>query len=161
MQTGPHPARGREAGRRQPEPEGKGAISVPETTSSTKLWSGSQLLIKSSWDSGWLASARRVTARDQLPRRDTWHTWDKSPAAHPGNWAAGMKELIRCITHLVRVLSPKHLVAWATRNLEGRKHRPNHVCAFGEYPRTWTWGLRPGKCMQPRTHFRQFPCRAT
>ena len=37
MQTGPCPARGREAGRQQPEMEGEGAILVPETASSTKL----------------------------------------------------------------------------------------------------------------------------
>ena len=29
---------------------------------------------KSSWDPGWLTSARRVTAGDQLPRGDTRHT---------------------------------------------------------------------------------------
>ena len=32
------------------------------------------LLTKTSWDFGWLTLARRVTARDQLPRRDTRHT---------------------------------------------------------------------------------------
>ena len=32
------------------------------------------LLTKSSWDHGRLTSARRVAARDQLPRGDTQHT---------------------------------------------------------------------------------------
>ena len=53
----------------------KGAISAPET-SPTKLRAGSQLLTKTSWDSGRLTSTRRVAARDHLPRRDTQHAWD-------------------------------------------------------------------------------------
>jgi len=39
-----------------------------------QLPAGSQLLTKSSWDPGLLTSARRVRARNQLPRGDTWHT---------------------------------------------------------------------------------------
>ena len=72
QQTGPSPTRSREAGERQPEP--KGVISVPEMASSTKLRAGSQLLTKSSWDPRCLTSNRRVAARDQLPRGDTWRT---------------------------------------------------------------------------------------
>ena len=45
----------------------KGAISAPETASSTKLRAGSQLLIKSPWDPGLLTSTRKVAARDQIP----------------------------------------------------------------------------------------------
>ena len=70
MQTGPCTAGSKESGRQQPEPEGEGVISMPETASSTKLRAGSQLLTKSSWDPGWLTSARRVAARDQLSRGD-------------------------------------------------------------------------------------------
>ena len=33
-----------------------------------------RLLMKSSWDPGWLAFTRRVSVRDQLPRGDTEHT---------------------------------------------------------------------------------------
>ena len=32
------------------------------------------VLTRSFWDPVWLTSARRVTARDQLPRGDTQHT---------------------------------------------------------------------------------------
>ena len=39
----------------------QGAISAPETASSTKLRAGSQLLTKSSWHPGQLTSTRRVT----------------------------------------------------------------------------------------------------
>ena len=53
----------------------RGSLS-PRDTSSIKLLACSQLLTRSSWDSGWLTSARRVTARDQLSRGDTQNTWD-------------------------------------------------------------------------------------
>ena len=70
--TGPSPAGDREAG------EGKARAgkrqSWPQRGSSTKLQAGFQLLTKTSWDSGWLTSTGRVTARDELPRRDTRHT---------------------------------------------------------------------------------------
>ena len=54
--------------------------------SSTKLPAGSQLLIKSPWNPGQLTSARRVAARDQLPRGDT----------PQGNQVARTGEVIRC-----------------------------------------------------------------
>ena len=37
------------------------------------------LLIKTSWDSGQLTLAGKVTARNQLPRRDTGHTEKARP----------------------------------------------------------------------------------
>ena len=112
----------------------QGTISAPEMASSTKLQAGSQFLIKFSWDPGWLTSVRRATARDQLPRGDTRNTWDGAPTVHPGNRVAGKGEVIRCTT----LLGSVHLSS--------------------------TWSpemLRPGKYMQPRACFRQFPCRAT
>ena len=42
---------------------------------------------------GWFTSARSVTAWDQLPRGDTWHTCDCSLMAHPENQAARAREL--------------------------------------------------------------------
>ena len=60
----------------------------PRETSSTKLQAGFQLLTKTCWDSGQLTSAGRVAARDQLPRRDTWHTWDGRAHSHPENQEA-------------------------------------------------------------------------
>ena len=119
-----------------------GAISAPEIASSTKLWAGSQLLTKSSWDPGWLTSTKRITVRDQLPRRDTQHTWDSALLVHPGNWAAETREVIRHSTH------PGRVPLLSTRSLEllrpgkGTKRRPNGICAFVEYPRTWTWAAK-------------------
>ena len=57
----------------------------PREASSTKLQAGTQLLTKTPCDSGWLTSVRRVTARDQLPRRDIRHTEDGCTRCHPGN----------------------------------------------------------------------------
>ena len=79
------------------------------------------LLTKSSWDSGQLTSARRVTARDQLPRRDTRHTWEGTPVVHPEKWMAGMWEAIRRTAHLGVTALTKHLVTWAAQTWEGHK----------------------------------------
>ena len=57
------------------ERQGAAAISAPETASSSKLWEGSQFVNSSSWDPGWLTSARNVTAWDQLRRGDTQQHW--------------------------------------------------------------------------------------
>ena len=98
----------------------KGAIWAPKVASSTKLRAGSQLLTKCSWDPGRLTSNRRVTARDQLPRGDTQHTWDGAPTMLPGNQAAGTWEAIWRTAHLGSVLT-KHLVTWAAWTWEGHK----------------------------------------
>ena len=47
-----------------------------------------------------MTSARRVAARDQLPRGDTRHTRDGTLIAHPGNRVAGKGEVIRRTAHL-------------------------------------------------------------
>ena len=78
----------------------QGATSTPEVASSTKLRAGSPLLAMSSWNPGGLTSARRVAARDQLPRGDTRHTRDGTLIAHPGNRVAGKGEVIRRTAHL-------------------------------------------------------------
>ena len=133
------PARGREAGVPQPEPEGKGQSWPQRPASSTKLWAGSQLLITSSWDTGWLTSARRVTAWDQLCQRGTQHNWDGALMVHPGNWVAGTGEVIKMLGTPGTVCSPN---TWSSELLgpgKGTKHRPNRLCALVEYPRTWTW----------------------
>ena len=85
-----------EAGRQERGSQSqKGAILAPEMASSTKMQAGFQLLTKTSWYSGWLTPTRRVTARDQLPRRDIWHTWDGRAHCHPGNQVAGTGEVIK------------------------------------------------------------------
>ena len=113
---------------------GRGANSSPETASSTKLRAGSQLLTKSSWDPGQLISARRVAVRDQLPRGDTWHTWDSSLAAHPGNRVAGTGEVIKTHHPPGECTLDKHLVAWAARTWEGHKTQAQPSLCLCEIP---------------------------
>ena len=84
----------------RPRKQGAAAISAPEKPSSTKLWAGSQLLTMSSWVPEWLTSARSVTAWDQLPRGDTWHTWDSALMANLGNRVPKPRRRLRCMAHL-------------------------------------------------------------
>ena len=115
--THPPPEAGRQAGG---SPSQKGANSAPEMASPSKMQAGFQLLTKSTWDPGWLTSAGRVTARDQLSRGDPQHTWDGTPTVHPGNRAAGTKEVIRCTVPGESVLA-KHLVTLAAWIWVGHK----------------------------------------
>ena len=140
LHVGSSPPRVKEAGMWQPEPEGKGLLhSQPQrAASSTKLWAGSQLLTTSSWDPGWLTSARRVTAWDQLPRGDTQHTIDGAVMVHPENWVSGTREVIKMhgspgTGHSQSTWPPELLQPG-----KGTKHAPNRACALAEYPRTWT-----------------------
>ena len=98
----------------------KGAITAPERHPLPNC-KQALLLTKTTWDSGLSTSAGRVTARDQLPRRDTWHTWEGMPVVHPENQAAGMGEVIRCSSHLGVTVLTKHLVTWAARTWKGHK----------------------------------------
>ena len=74
LRTGPSSLEGREAGKRQPEPEGKGRSRPQRWHPLANCEQAPKLLTKSSWAPGRWTSARRVTARDQLPRGDIWHT---------------------------------------------------------------------------------------
>ena len=85
----PIPTGDREAGGGQPKLE-RGKLG-PGEASSTKLQAGTQSLTKTPWDFGWLTSAGRVTARDQLPRRDIGHNGEGCTHCHPGNRAAGTR----------------------------------------------------------------------
>ena len=129
--TGPFPhwrQRGRRATARVVRQR---AILAPEKASSTKLCAGSQLLTTSSWDPVWLTSARRVTARDQLPRGDTQHTWVGALVVHPGNQAAGTRGVIKKhsppgTVHSLSTWSPE-LLTW-----EGHKtHTQLSLCLCG------------------------------
>ena len=119
-------------GRRVPARAGKGQTQprrrhpLPNCKQASSFWP------KTSWDSGWLTSAGRVAARDQLPRRDTRLT---GPGA-PRNWGGDGEGEVAL--HLKRVRSSSSWFPELLRR-EGTKRRPNRVCAFVEYPRTWTW----------------------
>ena len=67
---GPSPTVDKQAGGSQSQ---KGAIAATERHPLPNC-KQAPLLTKSSWDSGWLTSIRRVTERDQLPRRGTQNT---------------------------------------------------------------------------------------
>ena len=108
----------------------------PRESSSTKLQAGTQSLTKTPWDSGWLTSARRVAARDQLPRRDIWHTGDGRTRCHPGHRAAGTREGIRRTPYLGRQHSPSTWLPELLGPGKGTKRRPNRVCPFVDYLRT-------------------------
>ena len=117
----------------------RGTILASETASTNKLWAGSQLLNKSSWDPGWLTSARRVSARDQLPRGDTQHTWDGTLVAHQGNRVAWTRNVIKMHRPPGTVHLPSTWLPELLGHGKGTKRRPNWVYTFVEYPRTWTW----------------------
>ena len=87
----------------------KGAILAPERHHLPNCKQTS-LLTKTSWDSGWLTSARRVAARYQLPRRDTRHTYEGAPVVHPENLVVGMGETISHSFQLGATALAKHLV---------------------------------------------------
>ena len=140
LQTGPSPPHQRKRGRLATTPTGRqGAISEPEMASTTKLWGSSMLLTKSHWDPGHLTSDRRVVAWDQLPRGDTWHTWDSTIAVHSGNWVARTGEVIKMHSPLGTVSSPSTRSPDLLGPGKSTKHMAKRVCAFVEYPRTWTW----------------------
>ena len=129
--------------------------------SSTKLWEGSQLLIKSSGDPGRLTSTRRFAARDPPPRGDTQHTWDSMLSAHPGNRGTQTGELIR---HTTQLEECTHQAPGCLRDSD--LGRAQNAGPTESVPLWSTWEaapeqLRPGKGTQPRAHFRPFPCRAT
>ena len=137
----------------------RGANLAPEMASSTKLRAGSQLLTKSSWDPGWLTSTRRVAARDHLPRRDAQHTWDGTPAAHLGNRAAGMGEVIRCtVPPGESALLTKHLVTWTARTWEGHKMQAQmSLCLCGVPENLNLSALDLGSARNPGTALDSFP----
>ena len=120
LQTGPSLTGGREVGGWQPEPEGKGQ-SRPQRRHPLPNWAGSQLLTKSSWDPGWLASTRRAAARRSDPqRRHTAHLrWHSCCALRkPSSWDRGGDKTHHSLGESVLT---KSLVTWASRAWEGHK----------------------------------------
>ena len=113
------------------------------------------MLTKSSWDPGRLTSARKVTARDQLPREDTGHTcsalllctqeteqlgWGGDMTHTWGECAPQVPGSLSCLDlgRAQNAGSTESVPLWSTREPEPQQ-------------------LMHGKCMQPRAHFRQFP----
>ena len=156
LQTGPSPAGGRRATARARR---RGANSAPEMASSTKLWAGSQLLTNSSWDPGWLTSARKVTARDQLSRGDTQHTWDSCCAPRtPSCWDGGGNKM-HCPPGQCVLAKPSGHLSCSDLG-RAQNAGPTRSAPLWNTQKPESEQLRPGKYMQPRACFGQFPCRA-
>ena len=137
--------------------QGAAAILAPETASSTKLWSGSQVLIMSYRDPVWITSARNVTAWHQHPRVDTQYTWDWNLMGHLGNQGAGTRQMNKMHSPLGRVYLP---CTWSPELLGPGKGTKSNA-----YPGLWPSGApenlrRLGKCMKSRAPLGQCPCRA-
>ena len=135
-----HPPCRRQRGRHvTARAEGKRQSRVQRLASSSKLWSGSQLLTMSSWGSGQLTSTRRVPAWVQLPRGDTQHIWDGALAVHLESQAVGAGEVIKMHGPPGTVCSPSTRLPELLGLGKGTKQTPNRICALEEYLRTWTW----------------------
>ena len=133
----------------------KGAIMAPERYHLPNRMQAS-LLTKTPWDSGWSTSARRVAARDQLPKGDTQHTWEGAPIVHPENRAVGTGEAISRSLQLggnYTRQAPGHLSCsylGRAQNSGPTKSVPLWRTGETEPEQLWT-----GKCTQPRTSLRQ------
>ena len=80
-----------------------------------------------------------------------------APTVHPGSQAAGTGEVIRHTTHLGQraCQAPSHL-SWSDLGRAQNTGPTKSVPLWGaQEPEPE--GLSPGKCMQPRVYFRQFP----
>ena len=117
--------------------QGTAPISAPETTFSTKLWAGCQLLTMSSWDPGLFTSARSVTAWDKLPR-GAHSTPGTVPLGHTQETEhLGSGRCIRQMTHLGQCArqAPGHLSILDLGRSQNAQ--PIWVCALAEHSRTW------------------------
>ena len=115
---------------------------------------GTQSLTKTPWDSGWLTSARRVAARDQLPRRDIGHTGEGHTHCHPGHRVPGTREVIRQSPHLgdrARQAPGRLSCSDLGRAKNTGQTESAPLWTTQETEPEW---LRPRKCTQPRAHLR-------
>ena len=136
LHKGPSSARGREASGVTQRQKARGCRNLgPRDGIFHHTVSRFQLL--TTWDPGWLTSARRVAAWDQLLRGDTRHTWDSDLMVHPGNRAARTGEVIKMHGSHGRVNSPSTWLPELLGPGKNTKCKLNPVCALAEYPRTW------------------------
>ena len=134
----------------------KGAITAPERHHLPNCKQAS-LLTKTSWDSGWLTSAWRVAARDQLPKRDTWHAWEGTLVVHPENRVAGMGEVIRHSPQLGETALTKHLITWGAQTWDGHKTQAQPSVPLCGVPENLNLsGVDLGSTCNPGAHLRRF-----
>ena len=153
--------RGREAGVQQPEPESKGLLqSWPKDCifhqTVGRLLVANHIFL-GSW---WFTSARSDTAWDQFPRGDTRQTWDCALWAHPGNQAAGTRDVHKMqgppgTVHLPSTWSPEWLGPGKGTNTQTMSPGSVLLQRVQELEK-----LRPGKCTKCRARSGQCPCRA-
>ena len=146
LRTGPSSAGDNQAGvgegSGQPWPK-RGNCS-PSKTSSTKLQAGFVA------NQNFLGFRTVDITRNQLPRRDTWHTWEGAPIVHPENQGARTGEAIRHTPHLGVTALAKHLVTWAARNWEGHKMQAQpSLCLCGVPENLNLSGLDLGSARKP------------
>ena len=132
--------------------------SRPQRASYTKLQAGSQLLTKSLWDPGWLTSAWRVAARDQLPRRHMVHLRQHSHCTprKPSSWGR-RGDKMHCTWAVWARQAPGH-ISCSDQGRHKTQAQPSlRVCGAPE-------NLNLGGLDQvhaTRAHFRQLSCRTT
>ena len=138
----------------------QGAILAPEMVSSTKLWAGSQLLTKSSWDPSWLTSSRRVTARNLLPRGVMQHIWDGALTVLLGNHAAGIREVIKMHSPPGTACLPHGCLSCSDLG-RAQNARPTNLCLYW-VPENLNLGrLDLGGAQNTGPTLDNSPCRAT
>ena len=164
LQTGPSPAGGREAGRRQPELESEGIHLGPRNgilhQTVSRIPVANQIFLVS-WTVDILQEGRSQRSAPQ--RRHMAHLRQCSRCSRwaprkPRAWDRG-GDKTHCPPGRVRLPAPGHLscsdLGWV-QNAYPTKSVP--LWHTWEPEPEW---LRPGKCTQPRAHFRQFLCRVT
>ena len=126
---------------------------------STKLWAGSKLLTKSFWDPGPIDVHQEGRSQRSAPRGGTQHSWVGILVAHPGNWAAKTREVIRYTTHFEECIcqAPGHLSCLALGKAQNAD--PTKCVPLWSTREPEAEQFSPGKCTQPRALFKQFPCR--
>ena len=129
---------------------------APETTSSTKLWEGCQLITTSSWDPGQITSTRVLQPEISSPE-ETLETPGTVPLQHTQETKfPGTEEEHRTHGLPGTVLLPSpQLPEWPGPGKGTKQHSPS-----GSVPLQSAWEpeqLRPGKCMKHRVHLGQYP----
>ena len=134
--------------------QGAAANLAPETTSSTKLWEGCQLIATSSWDPGQISSTRvlqpEISSSEETLNTGTvasQHTLEnKWPGL--GKSVGHMAHLGQCSYHSPRCPSGLDL------------GRAQSNSPSGPAPLQSSWDpeqLRPGECVKHRGHLGQCP----
>ena len=156
LQTGPSPTGGREAGRRQPESKGKGQTwprdGIPYQTAN-KLSVANQIFL-GSWTVGICQESHSQRSAPQKRhmahlRRHSYY----APRKLCGLYHGGDKMHCTCRECTDQAASCLSCLDLGRAQNTG----PTKSVPFWSTQEPELQWLRPGKCMQPRAHLRQFP----